>query len=411
MEEDRRNRITTGSFDYILLMIVFLLCVFGLAMIYSSSYYNAEHFYDDSTKYFLGQLKALLVGVIAAFVVMLINISFYHRRPKWLFKIEPVWLIYIACVVMQSIVLVKGYTAGGSARWIKIGPLQFQPSELSKISVILLSAYLVSCIEKRKTYWQQKVKHRTIKPKTKKEKFIALIENARAKGMDSILEFLVVAVINAPLLVLVAIENLSTAIIMAGIMCVICFVTTQKKLYYIPVVIAGIGLVALATFKIGYRTERVQTWLHPETADPGSQVIQSLYAIASGGMWGKGLGESTQKLGYIQEVHTDMIFSVVCEELGIFGAILLIAVYLMLIWRLYMIARNAPDMFGCLVATGIMTHVAMQVVLHIAVVTGTIPATGISLPFVSYGGTAILALMIEMGLALSISRRTPKKED
>ena len=176
--------------------------------------------------------------------------------------------------------------------------------------------------------------------------------------------------------------------------------------YYGIVVILGAVFIAVFSIVASYRFARIQSWLHPEQLDPGSQILQGMYAIASGGFLGKGLGESIQKLGYIPEVHTDMIFTVICEELGIAGAILVIAVFLMVLWRLYTIASNAPDLFGGLIATGIFTHIALQLILNIAVVTNSIPATGIPLPFISYGGSSLLVLMSEMGLALSVSRYT-----
>ena len=155
-----------------------------------------------------------------------------------------------------------------------------------------------------------------------------------------------------------------------------------------------------------YRGNRVLAWLNPEAyvSDTGYQTLQALYAIGSGGVWGKGLGQSMQKLGFIPEAQNDMIFSIICEELGLFGAIAIILMFIMLIWRLMVIANNAPDLFGALLVVGVMGHMAIQVILNIAVVTNTIPNTGISLPFFSYGGTALIILLAEMGIVLSISR-------
>ena len=183
----------------------------------------------------------------------------------------------------------------------------------------------------------------------------------------------------------------------------------KKKGYFVIVIILMVAFLAIFVFAAGYRSERIDTWLHPEDVDPSSQIVQGLYAIASGGLWGKGLGHSIQKMGFITEVHTDMIFTVICEELGIFGAIMVIAVFLMLLWRLLHIAVNAPDMFGGLIATGVLTHIALQVLLNIAVVTGSIPATGIPFPFISYGGSSLTVLLIEMGIALSVSKYTNRE--
>ena len=154
-----------------------------------------------------------------------------------------------------------------------------------------------------------------------------------------------------------------------------------------------------------YRNERFQIWLHPETHKKGFQTMQALYAIGSGGIFGKGLGQSMQKMGFIPESHNDMIFSIICEELGLFGAVCLILVFIALVWRMLLIAMNINDLFGSLIVIGIMVHIAMQVFVNIAVVTNTIPPTGIPLPFISYGGTSMAVIMIEMGMVLSISRK------
>lgn len=182
------------------------------------------------------------------------------------------------------------------------------------------------------------------------------------------------------------------------------FVASPK---YLQFILMGIGVClfgALFILLASYRAERVMIWLHPEDYEKGYQTLQGLYAIGSGGLFGKGLGESMQKLGFIPEAQNDMIFSVICEELGLFGAVCLILLYLLIIWRLMIIANNASDLYGALIVVGIMAHLSIQVLLNIAVVTNTIPNTGVSLPFISYGGTSISILLAEMGLALSVSR-------
>ena len=169
----------------------------------------------------------------------------------------------------------------------------------------------------------------------------------------------------------------------------------------------GVAVLAVGVVFIlaaAYRLDRIKIWLNPEEYEKGYQTLQGLYAIGSGGLFGKGLGESMQKLGFIPEAQNDMIFSVICEELGLFGAVCLILLYLLLIWRFMIIANNAADLYGALIVVGVMAHISIQVILNIAVVTNTIPNTGISLPFISYGGTSILFLLSEMGLALSVSR-------
>lgn len=379
MSRQHEKREVTSNYDIVLVMLVVLLSVFGLVMIYSTSYYNAAYYYSDEKLYFNAQGKYLMIGFAVMMVVSLVDYRIYVRQLKKFFNIRLIWLLYILCLGLQVYVLIGGHEAGGSARWIKVPIIgQFQPSELSKICVIMLTAFLVSKL---------------------------------ANAMNHIRGFIAVSVYIVPLIALVAIENLSTAIIMAGIFVVICFVVTKRKWYY--AVVGAIGALAVAGFVYfsSYRGDRIEQWLHPETQDPSSQTIQSLYAIASGGLWGKGLGESSQKLGYIREVHTDMIFSVICEELGMFGAIMVIAVFLMLLWRLLLIATNASDMYGGLIATGVMVHIALQVLLHIAVVTNSIPATGITFPFISYGGSSLMVLMTEMGLALSVSKYTRKRDE
>ena len=213
-----------------------------------------------------------------------------------------------------------------------------------------------------------------------------------------------------PIVGVVAYNNLSTAIIIMGITVCMLFVACPKYSYF---VITGLGVLIIAILVVlyainssdgGYRLQRIQIWLDPESYEKGYQTMQGLYAIGSGGLFGKGLGESMQKLGFIPEAQNDMIFSVICEELGLFGAVCVILLYILLIWRFLIIANNAKDLFGALLVVGIMSHISIQVVLNIAVVTNTIPNTGISLPFISYGGTSVLFLMAEMGLALSVAR-------
>ena len=262
-------------------------------------------------------------------------------RIPYRFWMRVSGLAYLMAFGLCTAVIFIGTEAKGQARWIYIGPLSFQPSEFAKLAVII---------------------------------FLATIIYKTSKQVGDFKTLVKVMAIVLPVVGVVAYNNLSTAIIILGI--------------------------AVAS----YRAERIQIWLHPEEYEKGYQTLQGLYAIGSGGLFGKGLGESMQKLGFIPEAQNDMIFSVICEELGLFGAICLILLYLLIIWRFMVIANNAADLYGALLVVGIMAHISIQVVLNIAVVTNTIPNTGISLPFVSYGGTSILFLLSEMGLALSVSR-------
>ena len=216
-------------------------------------------------------------------------------------------------------------------------------------------------------------------------------------------------------------SNLSSAIIIMGIAVLMVFVASPDYKKFVLMGVVGAAGVALVVFLIvnaasadglNYRGERVLAWLDPEAyvSDTGYQTLQALYAIGSGGIWGKGLGQSMQKLGFIPEAQNDMIFSIICEELGLFGAVAIILMFVMLIWRLMVIANNAPDLFGALLVVGVMGHMAIQVILNIAVVTNTIPNTGISLPFISYGGTAVLFQLAEIGLVLNVAKRIQLKE-
>ncbi|NLK03696.1 MAG: FtsW/RodA/SpoVE family cell cycle protein, partial [Clostridiales bacterium] len=280
---------------------------------------------------------------------------------------------YFLCIFLQIFVIIFGEDVKGAKRWIKVGQLgTFQPSELSKIAVILMTAYIV---------------------------------NLAPRKLDKIWGFIRVVILIAPLLGLIIIENFSTGLIIGLIMVSICFVASKKKAYFI---ISGTilgGLASLMIFFVDFRSTRIDAWRNVETHEKGYQILQGLYAIASGGVFGKGLGESMQKLGFIPESHNDMIFSVICEELGLFGAVSLILLFILVFWRIFVIAINAPDLFGGLIATGVLAHMASQVLINIAVVTSTIPPTGIPLPFISYGGSSLLVILFEMGIVLSVSNQ------
>ena len=230
------------------------------------------------------------------------------------------------------------------------------------------------------------------------------------KGLSTWQNLLKVGLMSVPVIAPILYNNLSTAIILAGIVVCMLFVASPKSRYF--VILGAVGVVAVVLVILfamsggegGYRLERVQIWLNPEAHEKGYQTLQGLYAIGSGGLFGKGLGESMQKLGFIPEAQNDMIFSVICEELGLFGAVCVIILFILVIWRLMIIANNAHDLFGSMLVVGVMSHLSIQVVLNIAVVTNTIPNTGISLPFISYGGTSILFLLAEIGLVLSVAR-------
>lgn len=349
-------------FDYSLLFIIIFLVCFGLVMLYSTSSYNGEVKFGDAAFYLKKQLLATVLGLIA--MGMIANID-YH---VWMRFGKAAYLLALALCV--SVIFI-GTTVNGSKRWLRLGPLSFQPSDFAKLCVIIFLATMISRMPKQMG------------------KFSTVIR---------------VVVIVLPLVAVVAINNLSTAIIILGIAVALVFVASPKYLQFFLMGGLGVGFGAAFIMFESYRAERLKIWLHPEDYDKGYQTLQGLYAIGSGGLFGKGLGESMQKLGFVPEAQNDMIFSIICEELGLFGAICVILLFLLMIWRFMVIANNAPDLYGALIVVGVMAHVAIQVILNIAVVTNTIPNTGITLPFISYGGTSILFLLSEMGLALSVSR-------
>lgn len=366
------NRRMHSYYDYSLLFLILFLVCFGLVMIYSTSSYNAQRLLGDPTYYL--EKQALLAGA-GILVMLFVSKIDYHllilRLP--IIRIKPVTVLYFMCIGLQLFVLFFGDERNGSKRWIDLGPLGgFQPSELSKIAVILFTAYIVNLAPKR---------------------------------LDKFVGFLRVAMFSAPLLGLIVVENFSTALIAAVIMVAICFVASRKKAYFVLAGLMSVGLGAVFIMFWSYRAERIQVWLNVETHPKGYQILQGLYAIASGGIFGKGLGESMQKLGFIPESHNDMIFSVICEELGLFGAFALILLFLLLVWRVFIIAINSTDLFGGLICTGVLAHIATQVLINIAVVTNSIPSTGIPLPFISYGGSSVMVLLFEMGIVLSVSNQ------
>ena len=217
------------------------------------------------------------------------------------------------------------------------------------------------------------------------------------------------------LMVMVITQNMSSAIIIFGIVYLMLFIASSDVRPYILFALGAVGFAVFIVFlvdkniipaEISFRLSRIKAWLNPEAyaSGKGYQTLQALYSIGSGGIFGKGLGQSTQKLGFVPEAQNDMIFSIICEELGLFGAIAVIFIFVILIWHIMAVANNAPDLFGSLLSVGVMGHFAIQVVLNIAVVTNTIPNTGITLPFISFGGSSTLFLLAEIGLVLSVSR-------
>lgn len=369
-------------FDYDLLMILVFLMCFGLVMLYSTSAYSANADFGNDMFYFSKQ--AIISAVSFAFMLFVSKLD-YHVYGAFSWQIY-----YISLFLMLLVKTPLGVEAYGSRRWLQLpGKMTLQPSEIAKIAVILLIPYEIC----------------RLGPKIQSKKGIERVCAVGAVAAGG---------------VMVLTDNLSTAIIVAGITGILIFVAHPKIKPFLQLIAAGavvvvVGLLYLSaniSSSENFRLRRIITWLDPENhADEGGfQVMQGLYAIGSGGFFGKGLGNSTQKLGVIPEVQNDMILTIVCEELGVFGVIVVLVLFGLLLYRLMFIAKNAPDLYGSLVASGIFAHISLQVILNIAVVTNMMPTTGVTLPFISYGGTSILFLMTEMGIALGISRKIKLKQ-
>lgn len=373
----RRQQNSDNFMDYSLLFIVLFLLGFGLIMVYSTSSYEANLDFGDSTYYLKKQLFAMILGLIAMIVVANIPYHFWERFAM---------LGYVVSAVLILLIIPFGHEAGGAKRWLYIGPISLQPAEVAKLGMILFLASMICTMGKqirsRKGFWM-------------------------------------VLMTPAPIALMIwkITNNMSSAIIIMGIAVLMLFVSSPEYKRFILLgllVIAGAAAVVFAIVQMAdnsadsldFRGERILAWLDPAAyaSGKGFQTLQALYAIGSGGVLGKGLGQSMQKLGFLPEAQNDMIFSIICEELGLFGGIAVIIMFILLIWRFMIIANNAPDLFGALLVVGVLGHIAIQVILNIAVVTNTIPNTGISLPFISYGGSSVMFLLIEIGLVLSVAK-------
>lgn len=349
-------------FDYVMFFVVIFLVCFGLVMVYSTSSYKGATTFGDSMYYLRRQGIFAVLGIITMLFISKIDYHFWMKFSK---------VIYFVMIGLLLLVFIIGSASHGATRWIKIGPIQFQPSEIAKIGLILYTAHLAT---------------------------------VRSKKLNTLKQVIGAMILPVIAIGLIATENLSTAVVCFCIVAVIIFVTCPKYWHFILLAVLGIAFIVVFIFAGGYRQERIEIWLDVENHPKGYQTLQSLYAIGSGGIFGKGLGNSIQKLGFVPESHNDMIFSIICEELGLFGAACIICVFILLLYRFMVIANSAPDLYGSLIVVGVLTHVAVQVLINIAVVTNSMPNTGIPLPFISYGGTSLVILLAEMGLVLSVSR-------
>lgn len=364
-------------FDYSLLAIIIFLMCFGLVMLYSISSYEARTEYGDGM-YFLKRQG--LIGLGSIVVMMWVSRLDYHMFSKYAAMSYWGSMFLLALVKFTPL----GIEVNGARRWFRLPANQsFQPAEIMKIAVIIFIPYLI-CRMGNKVH--------------------------TLKGSLGVVEWGGLAALG----VYVLTDNLSSAIIVMGISCCILFVVHKKQKIFLWIAGGGLAVFVAGSYILGrllenstsFRLRRIIAWLNPEkyASTISFQTVQGLYAIGSGGFFGKGLGNGVQKT-VIPEVQNDMILSAICEELGVFGAIIILVLFGLLIYRLLFIAQNAPDLYGALIMTGIMSHIAIQVILNVMVVTNMMPNTGITLPFISYGGTSILFLMIEMGMALGISRR------
>ena len=348
-------------YDETLLAVGIILIAIGLVMLYSTSSYNGEVKFHDPFYYLKKQGFATFVGFLGMMIVSRVD---YHR---WAVLAIPG---YLTAIALSVAVMFFGDEYNGSKRWLSLGPVSFQPSEFAKVAVILFLAWSVT---------------------------------KYAKKMDKFRTLVLAMLPVLPIAALVGASNLSTAIIILGIAVVLIFVASPKYSQFIWMGSAAVAFMAVFLAMESYRLERIAIWRNPEQYEKGYQTLQGLYAIGSGGLFGRGLGNSVQKLGFLPEAQNDMIFSIICEELGLVGAGIIILLFFLLIWRFFVIATKAPDLLGALIASGAMAHMMIQVILNIAVVTNSIPNTGITLPFISYGGTSVLFLLLEMGLVLSVS--------
>ena len=367
-KENRRRHPAGDTVDYPFLILVLLLLAVGLVMLYSAS--SAQSQYDTgyaiSTRYLQKQGVCAIVGLGAMYAFSRIPVGLWHRLA---------WPMYGASIVLLLLVLAAGQEVNGARRWITIAGIQFQPSEVAKFTMIVLFARLT----------------RRFGPEAKKFRFGVLGFGTALLGI----------------LVPLALEKHLSAILLMGMVAVVMmFVAgTNPKWLLAGAAAAAVFVVVYISF-MGYAGDRVTAWLHPE-ADPGDtgyQILQSLYAIGSGGVFGLGFGKSRQKYLYLPFQYNDYIFAICCEELGLLGALAIIALFAAMIFRGYWIALHGADRFSTVLASGLVTLIAVQTLLNLCVVTNLLPSTGIALPFFSYGGTALAVNLGEMGIVLQISR-------
>ncbi len=361
-----------GKLDLTFLSVVLILLTIGLVMLFSASYAYSYENYGDSYKFIIKQALFAGAGIIAMFVTSRIN---YHVWQKLS------WLIYIVIVLLLCLLLILPPMVSGMSvkRWFAIGSFSFQPSEIAKFAIVILFSTLIAANQKLMKNW----------------KFVLFL----------------FGILGITCLLVVLEPHLSATLLIAAIGVVLIYIGGLDRRVVILGIIFAVVVVAFVIIRqstgfIGYGSDRIAFWLDPwsDPTDQGFQTIQSLLAIGSGGILGRGIGQSRQKYLWVPEPHNDFIFSIVCEELGLVGAVVIILLFALLVWRGFTIAMRARDKFGSMLSIGLTFQVGLQAMLNIWVVTNTIPNTGISLPFFSYGGTSLLILLAEMGIVLSVSR-------
>ena len=365
----RNQKAVKGKIDITFLSLVLILLTIGLVMLFSASYAYSLEYYGSSYKFISRQALLGVAGVIAMLVISRID---YHNWKKLSIA------VYVISLILLLIVKIAPPMVSGMSvkRWFVIGPINFQPSEIAKFAVVLLfSTYIAG--------------------------------NYKEMNKFSVIGTLLI-LLAIPCGLIVVEPHLSATILVFCIGAVLMIVGGLPKRYIIGGFLAAVGGVIALIFggTVGYGSDRIKYWFDPwaDASGKGFQTIQSLLAIGSGGILGRGIGQSRQKHLWVPEPHNDFIFSIVCEELGLIGALIIILLFCLLLWRGFTVAMHAEDKFGSLMAIGLTFQVALQAMLNIWVVTNTIPNTGISLPFFSYGGTSLFILLCEMGIVLNISR-------
>lgn len=370
-----------GSYDTFFLILVIILTLFGLVMDFSASYAYAYSKFGDSFHFIKNQAAFALIGIVGMIVIMRIDYKIVRKLTV------PIFLVSVALLIG---VLMYGFAAGVAQRWINLGIVSFQPSEVAKMSLVLMLALYVARNQDRITNYKN-------------------VFQSNTYGM--VIPFLIVAVV----CLLVALEkHFSGTIIVFAIGMVIIFAAGARLSWFIAAGTGAVAVIGIAITAVPYAMERINMLRFPENYDPTGkiwQTLQGLYAVGSGGLFGVGLGNSKQKHLYVSQPQNDFVFSIIAEELGFAGALLVVVLFMLLIWRGFVIALKAPDTFSSLIVIGLISKIAIQAILNVAVVTNMIPNTGISLPFFSYGGTALVMQLCEMGLILSISRFSYQRKD